>query len=292
MVGDVVAVAEGGNPAVAGGVVLGTFVHLDDLVIAYFDNGESVVTTKDHRFWNATTQSWLEISEFNAGDELQTADGDVVVFDSLDTTSVADDAYTLDVDGPSTFFVGTGSELVLVHNANSCKPSDVLQTAMDAANRPKPTTVVPNNGSWQTHHILPTSALRLRAGLEDLIVRISGGANNVDDFMNAASNGAHLPNHRPAGYTGQLHNGSHTYVADGSYTQSVISEIQGAAVNALPPGDQARITDLLQLDTYLANHPGSVADVKAAIEIKLEEIGGLLETSTDGFPPLNARATN
>lgn len=56
---------------------------------------------------------------FNPGDRLLTAGGEVVTVDGLDWTTLhTDDAYDLDIADLHTFYVGAGDENVLVHNCD------------------------------------------------------------------------------------------------------------------------------------------------------------------------------
>jgi intein/homing endonuclease len=106
--------------------VLATLPHTDQLLILRTSSGE-IVTTEDHRYWNATDQEWQESQDLDAGDRLLTVDGDVVTVEGLDWSTVhTDAAYDLDIADVDTFYVGAGDEAVLVHN---CGVDDIVQRA-------------------------------------------------------------------------------------------------------------------------------------------------------------------
>jgi hypothetical protein len=98
--------------------VAATMPHTDQLLTLRTSAGE-VVTTEDHRYWNATDQQWQESQHLDEGDRLHTADGDTVTVQGLDwTTTHTAPAYDLDITGIDTFYVGAGDDDVLVHNCD------------------------------------------------------------------------------------------------------------------------------------------------------------------------------
>jgi RHS repeat-associated protein len=100
--------------------VIATLPHLDKLLTLETSSGE-VVTTEDHRYWNATDREWQESQHLGAGDQLLTANGDRVTVKGIDWTSaLSDAAYDLDIADLDTFYVGVGEAAVLVHNTNPC----------------------------------------------------------------------------------------------------------------------------------------------------------------------------
>ena len=94
--------------------------HEDDLV-EFTIGDDTVTTTEDHPFWNATDHVWQGPELFEPGDMVLTADGQLLATDGL----VADSwtygaAYNLTVDDLHTYFVAVGDGAdVLVHN---CPP--------------------------------------------------------------------------------------------------------------------------------------------------------------------------
>ena len=90
--------------------------HEDDLV-EFTIGDDTVTTTEDHPFWNATDHVWQGPQEFEPGDMVLTADGQLLATEGL----VADSwtygaAYNLTVDDLHTYFVGVDGADVLVHN--------------------------------------------------------------------------------------------------------------------------------------------------------------------------------
>jgi RHS repeat-associated protein len=99
--------------------VIATLPHTDQLLTLRTSSGE-ILTTEDHKFWNETDHEWQESQDLIEGDELLTADGDEVLVEGLDWTTVhTAPAYDLDVADLDTFYVGAGDDEVLVHNCNT-----------------------------------------------------------------------------------------------------------------------------------------------------------------------------
>lgn len=98
--------------------VVATLPHTDQLLTLETSSGE-IVTTEDHRYWNQTEQAWQESQDLDEGDQLLTADGDIVTVEGLDWTTVhTAPAYDLDIDDLHSFYVAAGDEAVLVHNCD------------------------------------------------------------------------------------------------------------------------------------------------------------------------------
>ncbi len=96
--------------------VIATLPHTDQLLTLKTSSGE-VVTTEDHKYWNATDQAWQESQDLDEGDQLLSADGDIVTVEGLDWATVhTDAAYDLTIADLHTFYVGAGVDEVLVHN--------------------------------------------------------------------------------------------------------------------------------------------------------------------------------
>ena len=99
--------------------VLATMPHTDQLLTLKTSSGD-VVTTEDHRYWNATDSEWQESQHLDEGDRLLTTDGEIVTVEGLDWSTVhTDDAYDLTVAEFHSFYVAAGDDAVLVHN---CSP--------------------------------------------------------------------------------------------------------------------------------------------------------------------------
>ncbi len=93
----------------------------EDLLYEFAVGDDSILTTEDHPFWNATDREWQGPQEFTLGDTLLTADGNALPAMGLDWLSARTGlAYDISVDELHTFFVAVGHEYVLVHNAPAC----------------------------------------------------------------------------------------------------------------------------------------------------------------------------
>ncbi|MEP1122621.1 MAG: Hint domain-containing protein [Ilumatobacter sp.] len=110
--------------------VLDQWSYLDDgrMATVTLSDGSSVTATDHHEFWVADDGEWRELDEVRPGDFLLTPDG-VSEVDSLHVTGIRDTlVWELDVAVDDTFAVHTGTQDVLVHNAD-CAPGDL--TAAD-----------------------------------------------------------------------------------------------------------------------------------------------------------------
>ena len=91
-----------------------------DSLVEFTIGDDTVTTTEDHPFWNATDHVWQGPELFEPGDMVLTADGQLLATDGLDANSwTYGAAYNLTVDDLHTYFVAAGDMDVLVHN---CSP--------------------------------------------------------------------------------------------------------------------------------------------------------------------------
>ncbi|WP_239163583.1 polymorphic toxin-type HINT domain-containing protein [Paractinoplanes rishiriensis] len=96
------------------------WIHSDDLYTLNID-GQPLITTEDHPFWNFTDGRWERADELQNGDLLRTATGAQARVDGfLDKTHRVAPAYNLTVDDLHTYYVMAGTTPVLVHNTNGC----------------------------------------------------------------------------------------------------------------------------------------------------------------------------
>lgn len=110
------------------GEVIAIHPHTDQLLTLETNGGE-IVTTEDHRYWNATDGDWQESQDLDAGDRLLTADGDEVTVEGFDWTTLHPArAYDLNIAGIDTFYVIAGHEAVLTHN---CGVDELVGAAAD-----------------------------------------------------------------------------------------------------------------------------------------------------------------
>lgn len=112
--------------------VIATHPHSDQLLTLRTSTGE-IVTTEDHKYWNATDREWQESQHLDEGDRLLSADGDMVTVEGLDWARLhLAPAYDLSVAGVPTYYVGAGVEAVLVHN---CFALEALSASGRAADK-------------------------------------------------------------------------------------------------------------------------------------------------------------
>jgi hypothetical protein len=110
------------------------WVHDDDLFVLTVQ-GERIVTTEDHPFWNATDGRWERTDELSSGDKLLMASGHVASVDGFNINEHRyAAAYNLTVDDLHTYYVLAGTTPVLVHNDPEPVPP-IVQNAIDAYNR-------------------------------------------------------------------------------------------------------------------------------------------------------------
>ena len=113
-------------------VVTHLWVHFDTLTTFSTEAGD-VVTTEDHPFWNVTDEEWEGPQDFDAGDQVRTADGQVVTVGGLDLgSSHGGLAYNLTVDDIHTFYVQVGAADVLVHNTGRRASSTQARTPLSS----------------------------------------------------------------------------------------------------------------------------------------------------------------
>lgn len=135
-VGDKVTATDPETGEQAAKQVLQQFVHTDDLVDLKTDSGV-LETTEDHPFWNATDQAFQRADELDAGDQLISADSQLVVVGGIRQAADGSTlAYNLAVDEIHTYYVLAGETPILVHNSGTCARPDLdslSQSGMRAA---------------------------------------------------------------------------------------------------------------------------------------------------------------
>ena len=105
--------------------VTATMAHLDPVIVHLTIDGELIVTTPEHPFYELETAPWLVVGQYearwtdaidlSAGDLIWRADGSMSVVQSIEIVHRSQRMYNLTVDVAHTFFVGQGQWLV--HNA-------------------------------------------------------------------------------------------------------------------------------------------------------------------------------
>ena len=112
------------------------WVHRDTLVDLRID-GETLTTTEDHPFWNATDHAWQDAQHLDPGDQVLTADGELRYIQGLVSgTEHPDTAYNLTVQHTHTYHVG--HHATLVHNCAADDPPPTASTpAASRTNTPE-----------------------------------------------------------------------------------------------------------------------------------------------------------
>ncbi|WP_291377743.1 polymorphic toxin-type HINT domain-containing protein [Demequina sp.] len=104
------------------------WVH-DDVMVDFEVDGSVVTTTEDHPFWNVTDGVWEGPQDFDAGDRVLTADGNLLVTGGLvPDTWITGTAFNLTVEDLHTYFVVIADESVLVHNECPWPDGSVVPT--------------------------------------------------------------------------------------------------------------------------------------------------------------------
>ena len=117
--------------------VVAVLPHDDDLLVLRTSAGP-IITTEDHRYWNATDGEWQAAQRLETGDRLRSEDGSEVAVVSLDWSTIQEAAaWDLDVEGFDNFYVAAGDATVLVHN---CDTSHII-----SGSRPRGNTGAPNS---------------------------------------------------------------------------------------------------------------------------------------------------
>jgi Pretoxin HINT domain len=106
------------------------FTHIDDdlldVIVLTEDGVETIHTTEHHRFWNETSNQWVDAKDLRNGDRLRTTDGDIVTVGSLKKLPGSAPMLDLTVDTDHTFYVALTATAVLVHNQN-CDYVDITK---------------------------------------------------------------------------------------------------------------------------------------------------------------------
>ncbi|MFJ9809408.1 ricin-type beta-trefoil lectin domain protein [Streptomyces sp. NPDC101158] len=115
-----------------GRIVVATLAHDDsDLVDLSVrlpaGDTETIHTTSEHPFWDATSHAWVPAAGLTPGHALTTPDGRPVLVVEVQQTPGTATRYNLTVDELHTFYVLAGAAPVLVHN--ECPTSAALKAA-------------------------------------------------------------------------------------------------------------------------------------------------------------------
>ncbi len=118
-VGDLVLATDRTSGTSGARVVVATLPHVDGLLTLRTSAGV-IVTTEDHRYWNATDGEWQESQHLDPGDRLLDASGGIVLVQGLDWATLRTaPAYDLTITDVHSYYVGAGDLNVLVHNCGT-----------------------------------------------------------------------------------------------------------------------------------------------------------------------------
>lgn len=96
----------------------------DQLTVATPGGPQSITTTAEHFFWDATTHSWEQADNVNVGDLLDTPNGGHATVVATRHYSGSLPTYDLTIDNIHTFYVAADSTAVLVHNCPKKREPD------------------------------------------------------------------------------------------------------------------------------------------------------------------------
>ncbi|SNS92035.1 polymorphic toxin-type HINT domain-containing protein [Actinoplanes regularis] len=136
------------------------WVHDDDLYELGVD-GEPIVTTEDHPFWNETDRDWQDVDDLDQGDLLRTPTGTARVTAFRPGTLGCAAAYNLTIDGLHTYYVLAEDVPVLVHN---CKGRYKSADWQHIFNRHAASSRWPGKGKFKSDN-----AITIRRQVEDAL---------------------------------------------------------------------------------------------------------------------------
>jgi hypothetical protein len=104
--------------------VTNLWIHTDTMQ-GLLVNGQTITTTEDHIYWNATDRKWERADQLDVGDLLMTPTGAGAPVGGLTAGASTATAYNLTVEGIHTYYVLAGNTPVLVHNEGGYSPGDI-----------------------------------------------------------------------------------------------------------------------------------------------------------------------
>jgi hypothetical protein len=98
-------------------------VHRDsdlvDIKVSSSEGNSTIEATVGHQFWSSTVNSWVPAERLSSGEKLTSLRGETVTVRSLDHKQEERSMFDLTVAESHSYYVGTGSVAVLVHNCGS-----------------------------------------------------------------------------------------------------------------------------------------------------------------------------
>jgi RHS repeat-associated protein len=164
--GDLVLAGDPATGDVVAKKVEAVWVHDDDLYVLTVD-GQKLVTTEDHPFWNETTHDWDSAESLDRGDLLRTPDGTARVNGFSKAGHRVAPAYNLTVADLHTYYVMAGGTPVLVHN--DCLPSPA--EAQDLVKAAEPVGSALKEDPWHRSAAYVVDSI----ASDGTVTRITGG---------------------------------------------------------------------------------------------------------------------
>ena len=177
------------------------WIHKDKVLDLEVD-GDTISTTEDHPFWNATDGEFQRADHVARGEQLLAADGKFVPVIGIRSGSQRTaTAYNLTVDGIHTYYVLAGDTPVLVHNSGCW--STRHEKAGDLAGNYTEGQSTRDPASQWYHEELSNDELldgiNNAAAGDGIVVSsggiILGGHHRWDELLKRINDGAHRPRH-------------------------------------------------------------------------------------------------
>ncbi|KQV11412.1 hypothetical protein ASE03_30440 [Kitasatospora sp. Root187] len=102
-----------------------TDTDFTDVTVHTPTGDQTLTSTQNHPYWNATTQRWSDAADLHAGDDLRTDNGTVVQIAAVNSYTKPVVTYDLTVAEIHTYYVLAGNTPILVHNSNCFDPAKV-----------------------------------------------------------------------------------------------------------------------------------------------------------------------
>ncbi|WP_430788539.1 polymorphic toxin-type HINT domain-containing protein [Actinoplanes sp. G11-F43] len=169
-------------------LIASTDTDLTDLTIRQSDGSTTVLhTTAHHPFWSPSTRSWVNAGDLAANAELATSGGGRATVSAVNVFTSRQTMYNFTVADLHTYYVLSGNEWILVHNAPKCgrvAPSHAYRGGVykelkvpDPAN-PGNLIVVPGG---EVNHMPPKDSLMKAFGLTESQAVENGIAIEMDE---------------------------------------------------------------------------------------------------------------
>ena len=110
---------------------------------------QTIRTTEDHPFWDATVRQWVDAARLTVGHHLISPDGQTVRVQAVRHRAGAATMLNLTIDQLHTYYVMAGQTAVLTHNENGYTPAPKELPGFPKAKRVRPKTPVQGGGGMR-----------------------------------------------------------------------------------------------------------------------------------------------